>query len=46
MATSAKGEAAPGRGMGGDDTRSTGVNLTGQKMKKIHGADSVATNGW
>jgi hypothetical protein len=40
------GEVAPGRGKGGDDTSWLMPNLLGQKMKKIHTVNSVATNGW
>jgi hypothetical protein len=49
VTTSARGEAAPGRGKSGDDASWTLVGLTrillGQKMKKIHVMDSVSTNG-
>jgi hypothetical protein len=40
---SARGEATPGRGKGGDDNASwTNVNLTGLKNKK----NSTITNVW
>jgi hypothetical protein len=43
VTTSARGEAVPGRGKGGDDASWADVNLTGPK--KIHMVDSVDTNG-
>jgi hypothetical protein len=43
--TSVGGEVASGRAKGGDDTSWGDANLLGQKMKKIHAVDSVATNG-
>jgi hypothetical protein len=46
VATSVGGEATPGRGRGGDDANWADVNFTGQKMKKIHTVDSIATHGW
>jgi hypothetical protein len=49
VTTSARGEAAPGKGKSGDDASWTLVGLTrillGQKIKKIHVMDSVSTNG-
>jgi hypothetical protein len=44
VTTSASGEAVPGRGKGVDNTYWTDMNLTGQKMKKIHAVDSISTN--
>jgi hypothetical protein len=44
MVTSAGGEAASEMKKGGDDASWTDVNLTYQKMKKIHAIDLVATN--
>jgi hypothetical protein len=43
VATSAEGEAAPGRGKRGDNVGWADTNLTGPKIKKIHVVDSVAT---
>jgi hypothetical protein len=46
MMTSAGGEAAPGRGKGGDNTNWAAKNLTGpKKLKKNHVVDSVVTIG-
>jgi hypothetical protein len=45
MMTSTRGEAAPGRGKGGDNAGWADVNLTGPKMKKIYVVDSVASSG-
>jgi hypothetical protein len=42
---SARGEAAPGREKGGDDTSWADTNLLGQKMNKIHVINSADTNG-
>jgi hypothetical protein len=39
-------ESALRRIKGGDDTSWIDTNLTGQKMKKIHVADSAGTNRW
>jgi hypothetical protein len=43
--TSTGGEAAPGRGKGGDDVSWADVNLNRPKIKKIHAVDSATTNG-
>jgi hypothetical protein len=44
--TSARGEAAPRRGKGGDNISWVDANLTGSKNeKKIHTVDSTGTNG-
>jgi hypothetical protein len=43
--TSTGGEVAPVRAKGGDDANWDDVNLSGQKMKKMHAVDSVSTNG-
>jgi hypothetical protein len=45
VATSAGGEAASGRGNGGDGASWFDVNLIGLKIKKIHVVDLAATNG-
>jgi hypothetical protein len=45
IATSAEGEAAPGREKRGDNVGWADTNLTGPKIKKIHVVDSVATIG-
>jgi hypothetical protein len=45
VTTSAGGEAASGRGKGGDDTSWADVNLSRLKMKKIHIVNSAGTNG-
>jgi hypothetical protein len=44
VTTSAGGEAASGRGKGGDDTSWADVNLSRLKMKKIHIVNSAGTN--
>jgi hypothetical protein len=44
VTTSNGGEVAPGRGKGGGDTVGLAQILLGQKIKKIHMVDSVATN--
>jgi hypothetical protein len=44
--TSARGEAALGRGKRGYDVSWGDTNLTGPKIKKIHVFNSPATNGW
>jgi hypothetical protein len=45
VTTSARGNVAPGKGK--EETTPVGLTriLLGQKMKKIHAVDSVATNG-
>jgi hypothetical protein len=45
VTTSARGEVAPGRGKGVDDTNWAYADLTRKKMKKIHTVNSVASNG-
>jgi hypothetical protein len=45
MATSAGGEAVPGRGKGGDNAGWADVNLIGRKMKKNHAIDLAVVNG-
>jgi hypothetical protein len=45
VATSAGGEVATERGKVGDDNSWANVNLTGQKMIKIHTVHSATTNG-
>jgi hypothetical protein len=45
VATSVSGEAAPGRGKGGDDISWANANLTEPKMGKINAVNSVASNG-
>ncbi len=45
VTTAAKGEAAPGRGKGGDDVSWADANLSKPKMEKIHVVNSIATNG-
>jgi hypothetical protein len=45
MVTSARGEAVPRRGKGGDDAGWAHVNLIGPKMKKNHTIDLAAVNG-
>jgi hypothetical protein len=44
VATSARGDAAPGRGKGGDNASWADANLTGLKMNKTHTVDSATTN--
>jgi hypothetical protein len=46
VVTLARGETAPGRGKGEDDTSWANANLTGPKMMKIYAVDSAVTNGW
>jgi hypothetical protein len=45
VTTLAGKEATPGRRKGGDDASWADVNLTSQKMKKIHAIVSAGTNG-
>jgi hypothetical protein len=45
MTISSRGEAAPGRGKGGDDASWIKTNLTRPKNKKKYTVDSAATNG-
>jgi hypothetical protein len=45
VATSDGGEAAPGRGKGGDDVSWANINLIGLINEENSHVDSVATNG-
>jgi hypothetical protein len=42
---SAGGEVTPKKGKRGDNASWADANFTGPKIKKIHGVDSVVTNG-
>jgi hypothetical protein len=43
IVTSVRGEAALGRGKGGDDVSWADINLTGSKNKKIHAVGLATT---